>query len=86
VSLYQPKEGSSLHVVVIVLDGVNSVIVSDPYGTHAINVVNNVVDYEDHDPSSVSYTLPDGVVHETNLTTLANRLLNQRPGSAGSSE
>lgn len=69
VSLYEPKEGATPHITAFVPDGVSSVIITDADGSsHAIAVTNNLALYEDaNDPSTVSYTLPNGVNQTTNV-------------------
>jgi hypothetical protein len=86
VGLYEATEGTAAHILAFVPDGVGSVVVTDSDGSsHPVAVTNNFAIYEDSNrPSSVSYTLPDGVNQTTNVA--AWRLATHGPGAPGSGE
>lgn len=80
-----PNSPATLRVAALVPNGVNSVTFTDRSGTsYAVAVTNNVVESEDINISSVSYKLPNGETHATDVASVVDRGAHQ-PGPAGSS-
>lgn len=76
----------SLHITALVPNGVKSVHFADTNGeTYDLPVTNNVVTHEDTDVTSVSYSLPDGGTHVTNVAKMINSLP-RKAELAGSSQ
>lgn len=81
-----PGSPATLQVATLVPNGVGSVVFTDRNGaSRAVTVTNNVVVEEDMGISSVSYTLPNGTTHTTNVAAVVDRTPRQ-PGAAGSSQ
>jgi hypothetical protein len=70
VSLYEANEYAHPYILTLVPDGVASVVITDSDGSsHTVAVTNNFAVYEDLKiPSSVSFTLPNGVTETTNVS------------------
>jgi hypothetical protein len=92
VGIFQEGEGATaagspatLRVTALVPNGVPSVKFTDRDGSsYQVAVTDNVIEHEDINTASVSYTLPDGVTRTTNVEAVVNRTRHQ-PGPAGSS-
>lgn len=75
---------STLRVSALVPDGVKSLHFVDRDGSaYDVPVTNNVVEHEDLSVAKVSYTLPDGENHVTNVAGMVDGLP-QQPGPPGS--
>jgi hypothetical protein len=85
VSLYEANEHAHPYILALVPDGVRSVVIANSDGSsHTVAVTNNFATYEDPTtPSSVSFTLPDGVTETTNVSSWRTP---KQPGAPGSSE
>jgi len=72
-------------VTALLPNGVTSVRFRDRDGSSSeVAVRNNVIEHEDANIASVSYTLPDGAMQTTNVGAVVDRTPHQ-PGAAGSS-
>jgi hypothetical protein len=80
-----PSSPATLGVSALVPNGVTSLTFTDRDGSsYQVAVTNNVVEHEDVNIASVSYTLPDGVTRTTNVEAVVNHT-RHAPGLAGSS-
>jgi hypothetical protein len=80
-----PNSPATLRVVALVPNGVESVVFTDRDGSSQdVDVTNNVVELEDINIASVSYTLPSGASHTTNVGAIVDHSVRQ-PGPPGSS-
>jgi hypothetical protein len=75
---------AELRVTALVPNGVSVVRFTDRDGSSFdIPVTHNVLEHKDLNVASVSYVLPDGQVHTTNVAAIADQVPSQ-PGSPGS--
>lgn len=80
-----PGSPATLSVNALLPNGVRSIKFTDRDGSsYDVPVTNNVVDHEDSNAASVSYTLPGGAVVTTNVAAITDQAPRQ-PGAAGSS-
>jgi len=88
VSLSQSQEGAPPEILAFVPDGVRSIVIKDNDGSsHTIPVANNFAVYTDlNNPSTVSFTLPNGASEVQNVGAWINKMDHLRPGAPGSSE
>jgi uncharacterized membrane protein len=74
---------ANLRVTALVPNGVTSLRFTDRSGSsYDVPVTNNVAEHEDGEVASVSYTLPDGGTHTTNVAGVIDQLPRQ-PSAAG---
>lgn len=81
-----PGSRPTLRVTALVPNGVTSATVTDRDGSsYEVPVTNNVVEREDINAASLSYTLPGGGIQTTNVAAMVDRIPKQ-PGPPGSSQ
>jgi hypothetical protein len=81
-----PGSPSTLRLTALVPNGVTNVKVIDRDGSsYEVPVTDNVVEREDILAASMSYILPDGGTHTTNVGAMVDHIPHQ-PGPAGSSQ
>jgi hypothetical protein len=81
-----PGSPRTLRVTAMVPNGVTSVKFTDRDGSSVVvPVTNNVVEREDLNAASVSYALPGGGSHTTNVAAMVDHIPSQ-PGPPGSSK